>query len=118
MSVSQVSVLASNPEQSGQMDTHYSDPVSSAIWNQGQRLIAQEEQLRQFQQVLTSLAEHQEDVLGTVSAQLSNLTSCSAQSLPDQGCASNAPVSASVSTTSVPVQLARPEKFSGELGDC
>lgn len=111
-------------EQSGQkLDSPDLDPVHSAIRTLVQHLHYQEEQMKQLKQDLLGMAERQEGMLTAVSEQIATFTSQFARhTTSPQSTTTNVtirPVSTpAVTTPALPVQLARPEKFSGDSGGC
>lgn len=84
-----------------------------------QHLDVQEEQLIHFQRDMVGMAASNEGLLTMVSDQLSSLTSQltlnTATANADTAAPATLPASAPIF---VPVQLARPEKFSRDSGDC
>lgn len=100
------------------MDSHDSDPIRAALRNQAQCLHAQEEQLKQFQWDLAGMAKHQEGLLAMVCDQLSSLSSWLTHPTVAPNADITAPATLPVAVTSpVSIQLATPEKFSGDSGE-
>lgn len=102
------------------MDSPDSDPVRSAIWNQGQHLYLQEQQVLHFKQEFCAMVERQEGMLAAVSAQLHYPTTQVSQTSPPRQTTAltSSPSTPNTTVSTVPVQLARPERFSGDSGDC
>lgn len=89
--------------------------MQRAIHNQGRWLRDEEEFMRQLQEHLIRVTERQEGLLAAVSDRLSSLCAPTATRTETTN-RSQIPMSEFCS--GFPVQLAKPEKFSGDLGDC
>lgn len=99
---------------SPEMDSPDSDSVHGAICNQSQSLHDQEEITQQLQEHLFQVTEHHEGLLVVVSEKLSSIY-CPISNRDEIPTAIATPA---LSSPVMPIQLAWPQKFSSDSGDC